>query len=56
MAFLVYAKNAKYIKILKSLLLKENCLVFDTEFPEAVITMKDPQKFIPQEIKKTLSY
>lgn len=51
MAFFIYCNQAKYIKILKNILEKSSLLVIDTEFPECVITMRNPEKYIPKELK-----
>lgn len=51
MAYLIYSQHPKYIKLLKSILSKERILTMDTEFPECIIVIRDPQKYIPQDIK-----
>lgn len=51
MAYLIYAKQQKYIKILKSILSKAHYVVMETELPEYIIVMRDPAAHIPKEIK-----
>lgn len=51
MAYLIYCQHSKYIKILKSIFSKERILTMDTEFPECIIVVRDPQKYIPNDIK-----
>ncbi len=51
MAYVIYAHHAKYIKILRNILSKAGFLVLDTEFPECIIVMRDPSKYIPADIK-----
>lgn len=51
MVYLIYSQHPKYIKILKSIFSKERILTMDTEFPECIIVVRDPQKYIPNDIR-----
>jgi len=51
MAYLIYSRHSKYIKILKSILSKARLTVFDTEFPECILVVRDPEPYIPEELK-----
>ena len=51
MAFFIYCNQTKYIKILRSILEKNSIVVLDTEFPECILTMRNPEKHIPKDLK-----
>lgn len=51
MAYLIYSQHPKYIKLLKSIFSKERILTIDTEFPECIVVIRDPNRFIPRDIK-----
>lgn len=51
MAYFVYCNQPKYIRFLKNLLKKNSVAVLDSEFPECIITMRDPSQYIPEDLK-----